>query len=492
MKFDHAAVLAWLKSHVLIVVFGVLTVVLPVAGIVGSGIWNGGIKAKAEETYKTTDNALSSSERVNYSVPSVREGGVALEDSRAPHDRITATYKAELDLRTADVSAALEAAVEFNRKGREPLIEDLFPQPLVAPPAPVPAGEGEGVPPAPAPPPELDRRKETRLVRDMVRALTGNAGFYPRMFARLGAGGPMTDAEIRVDLTNRSEDRKAEIRPDGSSLTEEELALVRDELVQERLYRYRDAARDVGVYADPRGVLGAVVSEDARALTPDSPFSTVPFEVSESDKTAEAFVWQWDAWVIGDILEAIGRANLDVGLDAPLSVIDAPVKRILEIRVAKVDLPPDPNAAGALGGLGSGSDLSQPSSRDPRGGFSFGGPAAAPSGPLQGPRHTGRGDGSAPSSGSLDFRRALVRIVVDSARLPSVLDEFRAGNLATVIALDVDERDVWSDLRSGYDYGDDHVVEATIELETAWVRAWTEPLMPPRVKQAVGAGTPGF
>ena len=98
------------------------------------------------------------------------------------------------------------------------------------------------------------------------------------------------------------------------------------------------------------------------------------------------------------------------------------------------------------------------------------------------PTHTGRtGDGS------YDTRTVELTVVASSRDLPRLFEALGRVNYMTVVGVDLSPVDVWADLEQGYFYGDDHVVRAVVTIETVWLRSWTLPLMPDRVRAAVGA-----
>ena len=76
-------------------------------------------------------------------------------------------------------------------------------------------------------------------------------------------------------------------------------------------------------------------------------------------------------------------------------------------------------------------------------------------------------------------------MVVASSKLPTLVDAISATNFMTVIGLDFSEVEPWADLERGFYYGPEHVVKATIDVETIWLRSWTEPQMPQVVKDAL-------
>ncbi len=54
----------------------------------------------------------------------------------------------------------------------------------------------------------------------------------------------------------------------------------------------------------------------------------------------------------------------------------------------------------------------------------------------------------------------------------------------SVTDLDLAEVKAWDDLKKGYYYGPEHVVKATVEIESVWLRSWVAPYMPSRLKAA--------
>jgi hypothetical protein len=84
-----------------------------------------------------------------------------------------------------------------------------------------------------------------------------------------------------------------------------------------------------------------------------------------------------------------------------------------------------------------------------------------------------------------DVRHATMSLIVASSKLPALVDAISSTNFMTVIGLDFSEADAWTDLERGFYYGPDHVVKATVDVETIWLRSWTEPLMPQAVKDTL-------
>ena len=86
-----------------------------------------------------------------------------------------------------------------------------------------------------------------------------------------------------------------------------------------------------------------------------------------------------------------------------------------------------------------------------------------------------------------DVRLVDLVIVVDSAKIPEVLDALARQNFMTVIApVEVRALDLFTAMRDGYYYGTAPVSELTLTVETIWLREWTAQFMPSELKQALG------
>jgi hypothetical protein len=174
----------------------------------------------------------------------------------------------------------------------------------------------------------------------------------------------------------------------------------------------------------------------------------------------EAFGWNFDYWVVSDLLAAIDRANTDAG-GTRANVEHATVKRIerLSVEALPVTAKADPNAMTS----DEPDEVTLAEGTDP--GVSI----------------TGR-----VTTSQFDVVKAQMTLVVDAQALPRLFEAFAETNLMTILDLDVTEVNVWDDLRLGYYYGDGAVVRVDVEIETVWLRDWTTPMMPESVKEALG------
>ena len=115
------------KRWPLIVSIVVILVALPTAWIVSSNL-NAGIRTGQE----TSANALLTrldGLKVTYELPAPVEGMEPVRQSGVmPHEDLTEFFRTQQNLQAARLAEATEAIIEFNRKGRGPLVEGLFPK----------------------------------------------------------------------------------------------------------------------------------------------------------------------------------------------------------------------------------------------------------------------------------------------------------------------------------------------------------------------------
>src|SRR5262249_42002919 len=90
-----------------------------------------------------------------------------------------------------------------------------------------------------------------------------------------------------------------------------------------------------------------------------------------------------------------------------------------------------------------------------------------------------------PGNSYYDVRRAKMTVVVSSSRLQEFLEAIPRTNFMTVVDLDLSDVNAWDELKKGYYYGPEHVVKATVGIETVWLRSWMSNYMPSRLKQAL-------
>lgn len=432
-------VFAWLKSHLLMVVSTVVIVAsLPTGWFFSSG-WNKEIKTQQEKRANQAYNKIKNA-KVTYVIPSLLPGEEPITESRPPNPYVTEFYKTQRALRQQQASGIVGEVEGFNEGGHRLLAPDLLPVPVSV-------------------------QQETRLKYAFLAKMAGDQqlgqrSIYHTLFESIGAGGPPDAVKLATsiqDLRDRETERMLAESATGSVSAEGQAQLTKL-LTDRRLAEAQRRAKEISVYAgmssfDPQGF----GTETAQIPPPERGKR----EATEAPTLDEVFEWNFDYWVVSDLLLAVDHANTDAG-GTRANVENAVVKRIERLSVEALPL------AGATDEVRVdpyGEPIVEPTSE-----------GADPSVSV-----TGR-----ISTEAYDVVNARVTLVVDAARIPRLFQAIAETNLMTVLDMDITEVDIWGDLRQGYFYGNAPVVRVSLEIETIWLREWTTPMMPESVKKALG------
>ena len=419
-------------------------------------------------------------------IPPIREDEQAWELSSPANARIIELVKAERDRRQAEIDQVVTQAVLFNKQDdRDVLIKGLFPQ-------------------------AADDRTERMLARElagMIAGAEGSPSVYQGLFDEIGAGSPPDPLDVAraVSGLNEAEREKAMDETGQVDLSDDAVEELEQMLLGQRLSIYAQHAQGLSLYGTV-DVLRDAAEPGRQSSANEGTYSVIPASVPTTRVVADdAFVWQWDYWVVEDILRAIGTAN-SAGSGLRTDIPESPVKRIESIRIGALDLsaaaaqaedtndpyrdPYDDDDSGGYGGTVS----VDPRRDDPRLGSrtSIGAPRASGGPGSQGAlgEETFTGRVSSPDNQTYDIRPVRVSLIVDSARLTDVIDAFGRANFMTVTSMQLGEVDTWADLAEGYYYGDAHVVRAEFDVETVWLRFWTRDAMPSGVRTGLGVVMP--
>jgi len=442
-------VLALVKGNLVpVVCLLVIVVSLPVAWFFSSNM-NASIR---EEVKKKADSAMTKirGAQVAYTVPALHPDEAPLEERSAPNAEKTEFYRAQRERVLREHEAVVERAIEVNARGeREPIVENLFPDP----------GASEQI-----------------LTAEMARKIVGDSNqpsVYEGLLSAIDAGGA-PDEERIADVLTDVRDRRLEQMDlvDASTISAEDADIIREALIERRRAEYRRRANEISVYGTIEAIRG---SDSGGPTTSSNEWSEIPTEIpASSPSVAECFIWQWDYWVISDVLAAIANANtVDGGLTP---VPESAVKRLEWVKVEALPvLASDNNSGGGdFGGdFGGGGG-------DTGGGMDSGGLVPTDA------KVSVTGRTSSLSNDLYDVRRVRMSVIVSSEQLPKLWDAFSRTNFMTVIGVQLEEIDPVAQLREGYDYGPSHVMRAQIDVETIWLRSWTTELMPPSIKRRLG------
>ncbi|MEC8353938.1 MAG: hypothetical protein VX001_00105 [Planctomycetota bacterium] len=259
------------------------------------------------------------------------------------------------------------------------------------------------------------------------------ASAYAQLESKVAAVKPLGEEELVEKLRARRRMYLGGL----DEIPEENLDDYRVAMSEQRVSSLRDRAMEGGVYLD------------AAAL------DFAPYEQTKSYALGELYLWQWDYWIREDILQALTTNN------RPEGVFENPVKHIRRIA-------PEPIAS-----LEGGSGQPGP------GGMGMGGGAPGGSGTAGGPNSldqqitkdlsyslTGR-----QSNGVWDVRPVDILMVVETARLPEVIDELTRKNFFTVLDVSLTPVDSFAALAEGCYYGSAPVSDVALRLETVWFRS---------------------
>lgn len=291
-------VLAWLKGHWLIVVFGVIAIAaLPALWFVSSGM-NASVREAVDTDVKRQLRDLGAI-KVGYELEPLLPDGQRFEASIPPNEATSARMAELLERSAAQVGAVRSAVVEFNSAGKGPLVERLFPEPASA----------------------LTRQERLyAMAREWV-------SFNRGLAARYGGGLPSPADEVEFTLRQVKErEEQALGGAPGAELNEEDRATVERTLRSERLRLYEARAQQLRFYAAPDVIAG--VDSWSGATAP-------PIE--------QAWDWQWRTWVHEDVMRAVTLANSGAS-----SVLGAPVKRLEQVRVEPMAFTGQGQQAGAF------------------------------------------------------------------------------------------------------------------------------------------------
>ncbi len=451
-------IIGFIKANLIVVISIVLILAFLPTGYIFANKWNKKIYEKANAAYTKEKRALASAGKITYTLPAVLEGEEDLSETRAPNHAVTKFYQTHKAQREEQVQEVVDRGTAFNQGDHVELVPGLLPR-------------------------AADDRTQKRLGREMAEAIVGtnsSSSVYQRKLQRLNAGSPPDPEALKAtleDFKTREEQRYENASADGkmTSLQTEQL---NNDLTARRLGEYIGRAKALTFYCTPQAFVDGAESASGSSNTggsSKSDYSVIPSAVPPLSTIDEALVfnWLWDYWIISDVLEAAALANQDP-VSGAMAIPDAPVKRIESIRVSKIEL--------------GDSSTQDTVSDDPY--YSGGGRSASSSrggaqaNDASAESFTQRTGGEADSA--YDIRMIELVVIASSQDLPRFIDAIGKTNYMTVTDLDLEEVDVWSDLEQGYYYGDDHVVRATITIESVWLRSWLEPLMPDRIKTALG------
>jgi len=271
---------------------------------------------------------------------------------------------------------------------------------------------------------------------------------FPALLKRLKIGTTQDPTEANAILVQKKQEFIAKktgqtIVPADMPVPEAIMAEYSEEMRKQRMsLMRRDAASKSMYMTDPELVF------------------RLPPESSEAPDMRTMWDEQWQYWIIEDVLNACLLASSDV---ADQGIPGAVVKRIDNLVVDQMRML-------NFGGEGA------PPVADAKAAIALD-PKVSVSGRVAGP---GTGNGF------YDIRTVRLSAVVSLNNLPRLVEALAATNFMTVLDLDLEAVQTFSDLKAGYFYGEEPVVRANLQIETVWIREWMKPLMPKVIREELG------
>lgn len=442
-------VLNWIKANIFTVIFIAVMVVALVALPVVAGRLNAAVR-KDVENRLTKYSQLESLEKVQVTIEG--PNGEPQSQQVLINEKLLQRFREVTEAKRADAEEVLAEAVMHNRKDRGVLLGELFPEP--------PPAQRETLP--------------KRFHEELLAA-------YEALLEELEAKSAPSFEEVQEAIDRRrSQFYTIKLQKDLSdALSEKEQEQLVDELTEARVGLYAEAADNTKFYA----------SLDALYI-PQWNQARLPL-------MAELYDWQWQYWINEDLLRALADAN-----GRSSSVQTGPVKRVLSIALlGALSSAGESGSGGAVGGsgMGAGGGFGGGPGGGRRGGSTGGAggdsdtPAAAgrpvdPTKPV--PVNYDKTFTGRITNPLYDVRYVELSLIVDTARVPEVLDSLARRNFLTIYDLRMIPADSFSAARDGYLFGAAPVSQLILRVETVWLRSWTSQFMPNDVKMALGVPVP--
>ncbi|MCZ6835228.1 MAG: hypothetical protein O7G85_05575 [Planctomycetota bacterium] len=419
---NMSLVLEWVKTNVFIVVFALLMI----AGLVTLPILSSGMNENVKKTVNDRVQLISDVKGLEQMVEPPTSGSNVEPVKILVNEAFLEQYRVLAEDLRVDAEGVVAAALAFNRKDHDVLMENIFPS--------MPPTQAEVLP-------RRFHENVEQAYRDLLRDIR--------------AGIPVSRAELADELQRAQfnfisqsvqKDRLEDLEPD-------ELEEMKKKLAEIRMAKNREHAAEIGLY----------VSE-----------STLPipyWSQASMPSVSRMFNWNWEYWIVHDILMSLAHANED-----DETVLRAPVKQVLSMTV--LGLPAETVTAASSGRSGgrSGGDRGDDS----------GGGGKPPNPSQQVPqdyeyRFTGRA-----TNPLYDVFVIQLVLLVDSTRVPEVLDAISSENFFTVVDLEMEPTDPYQAASEGFMFGSAPISKLTLTIDTVWLRQWTTEKMPEGLKKTLG------
>ena len=446
-NIDFAKWIAFLKQRWVPITCGLIVIIAPLAAYFSLDFVRAPVVAKIKDRVDAYEK-LGGLEKTSVDVRAA-DGSVRTESAYINKALIEELTKHQEAL-AADAQGIYQSAVDRNRAGRgvsQDIAEYL-------------------------PKPKNEAARDVNLLRENALPLLVKQ--RDALITLMKMSGPSKSDEA-LDRVQRAETEHLTgvlMKKQRSEVTDpKELAELNARLVDTRLALITENAIGIEVYLRP----GAILWRDKLASAKDGDSKAAP---AVEFALAQLFQFQWDMWVVEDVLKAIQQVNSKSdasGKRTPIGVVQAPVKCINRLLVTPIaGLVPADAAAGAT------PDAS----------------AEAPAGEAIDPKTDVAPDFAASINGLrtnqlFDVRDATLVVVCETTAVPKLVNALSAQNFITVTGLSLVPADTFAAARQGYAFGSQPCSEVTLKLQSVWLRDWTTESMPKGMMAAIKtAGKP--
>ena len=446
-NIDFAKWIAFLKQRWVPITCGLIVIIAPLAAYFSLDFVRAPVVAKIKDRVDAYEK-LGGLEKTSVDVRAA-DGSVRTESAYINKALIEELTKHQEAL-AADAQGIYQSAVDRNRAGRgvsQDIAEYL-------------------------PKPKNEAARDVNLLRENALPLLIKQ--RDALITLMKMSGPSKSDEA-LDRVQRAETEHLTgvlMKKQRSEVTDpKELAELNARLVDTRLALITENAAGIEVYLRP----GAILWRDKLASAKDGDSKAAP---AVEFALAQLFQFQWDMWVVEDVLKAIQQVNSKSdasGKRVPIGVVQAPVKCINRLLVTPIaGLVPADAAAGAT------ADAS----------------AEAPAGEAIDPKADVAPDFAASINGLrtnqlFDVRDATLVVVCETTAVPKLVNALSAQNFITVTGLSLVPADTFAAARQGYAFGSQPCSEVTLKLQSVWLRDWTTESMPKGMMAAIKtAGKP--
>ena len=446
-NIDFAKWIAFLKQRWVPITCGLIVIIAPLAAYFSLEFVRAPVVAKIKDRVDAYEK-LGGLEKTSVDVRAA-DGSVRTESAYINKALIEELTKHQEAL-AADAQGIYQSAVDRNRAGRgvsQDIAEYL-------------------------PKPKNESARDVNLLRENALPLLIKQ--RDALITLMKMSGPSKSDEA-LDRVHRAETEHLTgvlMKKQRSEVTDpKELAELNARLVDTRLALITENAAGIEVYLRP----GAILWRDKLASAKDGDSKAAP---AVEFALAQLFQFQWDMWVVEDVLKAIQQVNSKSdasGKRVPIGVVQAPVKCINRLLVTPIaGLVPADAAAGAT------ADAS----------------AEAPAGEAIDPKTDVAPDFAASINGLrtnqlFDVRDATLVVVCETTAVPKLVNALSAQNFITVTGLSLVPADTFAAARQGYAFGSQPCSEVTLKLQSVWLRDWTTESMPKGMMTAIKtAGKP--